>query len=66
MSAELRKLLLTVFEGGSGEELAAPLALIQAASIHPQNSNAAVDFQVHSGCCKLSDEQSKLDHLLPP
>jgi hypothetical protein len=66
MSAELRKRLLTVFEGGPGEVLAAARALVQAISTHPQNSNAAVDFQVHSGCRKLSDEQSKLDHLLPP
>ena len=66
MSTDLRQRLFLTFESGSIEELSTLLFLIHLKSLRPKNSNAAVDFQVHSGCCKLSDEEPKLEHLSLP
>jgi hypothetical protein len=56
MNAELRRRLLSIFADGTVEELATVLQLVHLISAHPQNSEAAVDFHVHGGRCKLLDE----------
>ena len=66
MNAELRRRLLSIFADGTVEELATVLQLVHLISAHSmsplgdiksrQNSEAAVDFHVHGGRCKLLDE----------
>ena len=60
---QLRQRLFAAFAAGSIEELGVVLELVYRLSTRPKNSNAVVDFQVHGGGCKLSNEGLKLDHL---